>query len=201
MVLDWNRVQAHPNWCAPREMEPDEIDDKDARQRRRENAGGEFRICGLVLYWPRLDPNDPERKGEDVLWVGPKRSGENLWQYIRTFMEDGMEKVPVPNEWLRKGFHSPSQHVEETELGPSRALDDLGGRGKDSIHTQTLFVGSLIWGPPCIAWLSGCANGLRFRRSGIAIAGRRDGRMELDQRSRCDGSRLPMPVASRNASR
>ncbi|WP_115683125.1 MFS transporter [Cupriavidus taiwanensis] len=180
VVLDWSRVQAHPNWCAPREMEPDEIDDKCARQRRQENAGGTLRICGLVLYWPPFDPSDPERKGEDVLWVGPKRSGENLWQYIRTFMEDGIDKVPVPNEyeWLRKGFHSPSQHVEETELGPSRALDDLGGRGKDSIQTQTLFVGSMIWAPlHCLAerlckwptfpteWNSDC--GMRRREDGI----------------------------------
>ncbi|SPA56451.1 conserved protein of unknown function [Cupriavidus taiwanensis] len=88
------------------------------------------RVYGPLLSGARL--------GEDVLWVGPKRPGENLWQYIRTFMEDGIDKVPAPNEheWLRKGFHSPSQHVEEAALGPSRALDDLGGRGKDSIQTQ-----------------------------------------------------------------
>ncbi|SOY73568.1 NADH-quinone oxidoreductase subunit J [Cupriavidus taiwanensis] len=180
VILDWDRVRAHPAWCAPREMEPHEIDNNYARQRRQENAGGELRIRGLVLYWPPLDPNDPQRKGEDVLWVGPKLSGESLWQYIRTFMEDGIDKVPVPNEyeWLRKGFHSPSQHVEETELGPSRALDDLGGRGKDSMQTQTLFVGSAIWAPlHCLAerlckwptfpteWNSDC--GMRRREDGI----------------------------------
>ncbi|NSX15939.1 MFS transporter [Cupriavidus taiwanensis] len=180
VILDWDRVQAHPNWCAPREMSPDEIDDKYARQRRQEDAGGELRIRGLVLYWPPFDPSDPERKGEDVLWVGPKLSGENLWQYIRTFMEEGPDKVPVPNEqeWLRKGFHSPSQHIEETELGPSRVLDEISGRGRNSVQTKFLFMSTMIWAPlHCLAerlcrwptfpeeWNSDC--GQKRREDGI----------------------------------
>ncbi|WP_115683119.1 MFS transporter [Cupriavidus taiwanensis] len=180
VVLDWDRVQAHPSWCAPREMEPHEIDDKIARQRRQDNAGGEFRMRGLVLYWPPLNQEDPERKGEDVLWVGPKLAGENLWQYIRTFMEEGIDKVPPPNkhEWLRKGFHTPSQHIEETELGPSRALDEIGGRGSNSAQTQIAFMMTAIWAPlHCLAerlckwptfpeeWNSDC--GQKRRENGI----------------------------------
>ncbi|WP_116347876.1 MFS transporter [Cupriavidus taiwanensis] len=180
VILDWDRVQAHPNWCAPREMEPDEIHDKNARQRRQDNAGGEFRLRGLVLYWPPLDRDDPERKGEDVLWVGPKLAGENLWQYIRTFMEEGIDKIPAPNrhEWLRKGFHTPSQHIEETELGPSRVLDDIGGRGRNSAQTQITLMMTAIWAPlHCLAerlckwptfpeeWNSDC--GQKRRENGI----------------------------------
>nr|WP_231409688.1 hypothetical protein [Ralstonia solanacearum] len=149
VILDWDRVRAHVTWCAPREMTPDQIDDKFARQLRQERGGGPFGMRGLVLYWPPLDANDPERKGEDVLWVGPKLAGEGLWQYIRTFMEKGMDAVPAPNEyeWLRKGFHTPSQHLEETELSASRVLDDIGGRGKNSAQTQFAFLMTFLWAP------------------------------------------------------
>ncbi|CAG2133145.1 hypothetical protein [Ralstonia mannitolilytica] len=154
VILDWDRVQAHVNWCAPREMTPDQIDDKFARQLRQERGGGPFGIRGLVLYWPPLDPTDPERKGEDVLWVGPKFAGEGLWQYIRMFMEEGMEKVPAPTEyeWLRKGFHTPRQHLEETELSASRVLDDIGGRGHNSAQTKITFLMTFLWAPlHCLA--------------------------------------------------
>ncbi|MBB6583999.1 hypothetical protein HXP36_19960 [Ralstonia solanacearum] len=149
VILDWDRVKAHVTWCAPREMTPDQIDDKFARQLRQERGGGPFGMRGLVLYWPPLDLSDPERKGEDVLWVGPKLAGEGLWQYIRTFMEKGMDAVPEPNEyeWLRKGFHTPSQHLEETELSASRVLDDIGGRGKNSAQTQFAFLMTFLWAP------------------------------------------------------
>ncbi|MGA4212351.1 MFS transporter [Ralstonia nicotianae] len=180
VILDWDRVKAHVNWCAPREMTPDQINDKSARQLRQEEGGGPFSLCGLVLYWPPLDPDDPERKGEDVLWVGPKLAGEPLWQYIRTFMEEGMDKVPEPNEyeWLRKGFHTPGQHLEETELSASRALDDLGGRGHNSAQTQFAFLMTFLWAPlHCLAerlckwptfpeeWNSDC--GQKRREDGI----------------------------------
>ncbi len=154
VVLDWDRVKAHPAWCAPREMTPDQIDDKFARQRRQETAGGQFGMRGLVLYWPPLDPDDRQCKGEDVLWVGPKLAGENLWQYIRTFMEEGVNGVPAPTEyeWLRKGFHSPSQHLEETELSASRVLDRIGGRGENSAQTQLTFLMTFLWAPlHCLA--------------------------------------------------
>ncbi|WP_013208142.1 hypothetical protein [Ralstonia solanacearum] len=149
VILDWERVKAHVDWCAPREMMPDQIDDKFARQLRQERGGGPSGMRGLVLYWPPLDPSDPERRGEDVLWVGPKLAGEGLWQYIRTFMEEGMDKVPAPNEyeWLRKGFHTPSQHLEETELSASRVLDDIGGRGRNSAQTQFAFLMTFLWAP------------------------------------------------------
>ncbi|XAQ44913.1 MFS transporter [Ralstonia solanacearum] len=180
VILDWDRVKAHVNWCAPREMTPDQIDDKFARTLRQEDGGGPFSVRGLVLYWPPLDPDDPERKGEDVLWVGPKLAGEPLWQYIRTFMEEGMDKVPEPNEyeWLRKGFHTPGQHLEETELSASRALDDLGGRGHNSAQTQFAFLMTFLWAPlHCLAerlckwptfpeeWNSDC--GQKRREDGI----------------------------------
>ncbi|MHA6826238.1 MFS transporter [Ralstonia pseudosolanacearum] len=180
VILDWDRVKAHVTWCAPREMTPDQIDDKFARQLRQQRGGGPFGMRGLVLYWPPLDPNDPERKGEDVLWVGPKLAGEGLWQYIRTFMEEGMDKVPAPNEyeWLRKGFHTPSQHLEETELSASRVLDDIGGRGKNSARTQLTFLMTFLWAPlHCLAerlctwptfpeeWNSDC--GQKRREDGI----------------------------------
>ncbi|ALF90258.1 MULTISPECIES: hypothetical protein [Ralstonia solanacearum species complex] len=149
VILDWDRVKAHTSWCAPREMTPDQVDDKFARQRRQETAGGYFGMRGLVLYWSPLDPSDPERKGEDVLWVGPKLAGEGLWQYIRTFMEEGIDKVPAPTEyeWLRKGFHTPSQHLEETEMSASRVLDRIGGRGENSTQTKITFLMTFLWAP------------------------------------------------------
>ena len=183
VVLDWDRVQAHVNWCAPREMTHDDLRDPVARQARQDNRGGQFGICGLVLYWPPLDAADKERKGEEVLWVGPKLAGENLWQYIRTFMEEGMDAVPEPTEyeWLRKGFHSVGQHVEETVLGPSRVLDRLGGRageGGASIQTSFNFMLNAVWAPlHCLAerlcswpmfpdeWNSDC--GQKRRESGL----------------------------------
>ncbi|CEJ17116.1 hypothetical protein WJ511_20815 [Ralstonia solanacearum] len=54
VILDWDRVKAHVTWCAPREMTPDQIDDKFARQLRQERGGGPFGMRGLVLYWPPL---------------------------------------------------------------------------------------------------------------------------------------------------
>ena len=183
VVLDWDRVQAHVDWCAPREMTHDDLRDPVARQARQDNRGGQFGICGLVLYWPPLDAADKERKGEEVLWVGPKLAGENLWQYIRTFMEEGMDAVPEPTEyeWLRKGFHSVGQHVEETVLGPSRVLDRLGGRageGEASAQTHFNFMLNAVWAPlHCLAerlcswptfpeeWNSDC--GQKRRESGL----------------------------------
>ena len=183
VVLDWDRVQAHVNWCAPRGMTHDDLRDPVARQARQDNGGGQFGMRGLVLYWPPFDPADKERKGEEVLWVGPKLAGENLWQYIRTFMEEGMDAVPEPTEyeWLRKGFHTVGQHVEETVLGPSRVLDRMGGRaeeGKTSMQTDFNFMLNAVWAPlHCLAerlcswptfpeeWNSDC--GQKRRESGL----------------------------------
>lgn len=157
VVLDWDRVQAHVNWCAPREMTHEDLPNPVARQARQDNRGGEFGMCGLLLYWAPFDGADEERKGEEVLWVGPKLAGENLWQYIRTFMEEGMDAVPEPSEyeWLRKGFQTPGEHVEETVLGSSRVLDRVGGRaeeGKTSIQTDFNFMLNAVWAPlHCLA--------------------------------------------------
>lgn len=157
VVLDWDRVQAHVNWCAPREMTHDDLRDPMARRTRQENRGGPLGMRGLVLYWPPFDREDKDRKGEEVLWVGPKLAGENLWQYIRTFMQEGMDAVPEPNEheWLRKGFHTVGQHIEETVLGPSHALDRIGGRAADgttSVQTRVNFTLNAVWAPlHCLA--------------------------------------------------
>ncbi|MFP5445398.1 MAG: MFS transporter, partial [Betaproteobacteria bacterium] len=121
-ILDWDRVKAHVKWAPPKSWTVEQLaSSEEARRERRLSAGID---SNLLLYWPPLDPADSERKGEDLIWVGPGGSGEPLWQYIRTFMEEGMDAVPKPAEynWLRKGFHTPGQHMEETVLGPSRVL-------------------------------------------------------------------------------
>lgn len=79
----------------------------EARQKRR-NASESG--C-LLLYWPPLDAADPQRRGEDLIWVGPRNSGERLWRYIQTFMQKGMDAVPapdMPNDWIHKG-RNPAQ--------------------------------------------------------------------------------------------
>jgi hypothetical protein len=140
VILDWSRVRAHVNWCAPREMTWADLQNSVSREVRQRNGGGPMSMRGLVLYWPPIDGNDPERKGEEVLWVGPRFSGESLWQYIRTFMEDGIDAVPAPARynWLRKGFSAPDEYLEETALGPSKALDEVTGRGPGMTTAATI---------------------------------------------------------------
>lgn len=147
VVLDWDRVQAHVNWCAPREMSWDDLRDPVARRARQAGGGGPMMIRGLVLYWPPLDPNDVQRKGEEVLWVGPRFAGEGLWQYIRTFMQDGIDAVPVPQpcNWVRKGYSSAGEHLEEMQLGPSKALDEATGRS--GAMTAAATVAHAPWSP------------------------------------------------------
>lgn len=151
VILDWDRVRAHVNWRAPNEMKHGNLRDPVARKARQSERGGRYGSGGLVLYWPPFDKEDNERRGEEVLWVGPRLAGENHWQYIRTFMEEGIDKVPEPNEfeWLRKGFHTPAQHTEETELGASRALDRLGrsAEGQSSVQTDVTFLLAVVWAP------------------------------------------------------
>ena len=80
---------------------PYDLSDEARQQRRNASNNG----C-LLLYWPPLDPADPQRRGEDLIWVGPRNSGERLWRYIQTFMQKGMDTVQapaMPNEWLHKG--------------------------------------------------------------------------------------------------
>ncbi|RSZ42925.1 MFS transporter [Variovorax beijingensis] len=146
VVLDWNRVQAHVRWAPPKSWTAEQLATSEAaREERLRSAGLD---SNLLLYWPPLDTNDPERKGEDVLWVGPTGSGESLWQYIRTFMEDGMHAVPPPSkhEWLRKGFSGPSEHLEETVMHGSHMRDDIIGKGTSGA-TFTNYATNFLWAP------------------------------------------------------
>jgi len=147
VVLDWNRVKAHVDWCAPCKMTWDDLRDPVARKARQANGGGPMMIRGLVLYWPPFDANDMQRKGEEVLWVGPRFAGEGLWQYIRTFMQDGIDAVPTPQpgNWVRKGYSSSSEHLEEVQLGPSKALDEAAGRS--GAMTAAVTVAQAPWSP------------------------------------------------------
>lgn len=145
-VLDWNRVQAHVNWRPPVAWTAEQLASSEAARLERVQSDGSD--SNLVLYWPALDANDPERKGEDVLWVGPNGSGEPLWQYIRTYMEEGMDAVPRPSEreWLRKGFSNPAQHLNETVMHGSRVRDEIVGEGVSG-GTAANFGLNVIWTP------------------------------------------------------
>jgi len=146
VVLDWDRVQAHVRWAPPKSWTAEELAASEtAREERLRSAGLD---SNLLLYWPPLDPSDPERKGEDVLWVGPSGSDASLWQYIRTFMEEGMDAVPPPGEddWLRKGFSGPGEHLEETVMHGAHRRDDILGRGTSGA-TFTSYAVNFIWAP------------------------------------------------------
>ncbi|MDH6168256.1 hypothetical protein M2282_003407 [Variovorax boronicumulans] len=114
-VLDWHRVKAHPRWCTPLEVKPGWQYNERERDKRKRAGGGFSMRRGLVLYWPPLDANDPERKGEDILWVGCWLSGTPLWEYIRAFMQEGMQAVPAPepHEYRRKRRSSMWQYLWE----------------------------------------------------------------------------------------
>ena len=146
VVLDWSRVQAHVNWRPPKSWTAEQLATSEvARKQRAQSDGSDS--C-LVLYWPPLDAKDPKRNGEDVLWVGPSGSGEPLWQYIRTFMEEGMHAVPQPSErnWLRKGFSGPGEHLEETVMHGSHQRDDLMGGGTSGA-TFGNYATNFLWAP------------------------------------------------------
>jgi hypothetical protein len=117
-VLDWHRVKAHVNWTAPLDLKPGYQHDVRQRDARQSAGGGYMMRRGLVLYWPPLDPEDPTRQGEDILWVGQWLCGQPLWSYLRTFMEEGMDAVPAPqpDEYRRKGRSSMWQHLWEGQL-------------------------------------------------------------------------------------
>jgi hypothetical protein len=146
VVLDWDRVQAHVRWAPPKSWTAEQLATSEvAREERLRSAGLD---SNLLLYWPPLNASDPERKGEDVLWVGPSGSGEALWQYIRTFMEEGMDAVPRPSEheWLRKGFSGPGEHLEETVMHGSHLRDDIIGKGTSGA-TFTNYATNFLWAP------------------------------------------------------
>jgi len=146
VILDWDRVQAHVRWAPPKSWTAEQLATSEvAREERLRSAGLD---SNLLLYWPPLNASDPERKGEDVLWVGPSGSGEALWQYIRTFMEEGMDAVPRPSEheWLRKGFSGPGEHLEETVMHGSHLRDDIIGKGTSGA-TFTNYATNFLWAP------------------------------------------------------
>ncbi|MBO9641551.1 MAG: MFS transporter [Pseudacidovorax sp.] len=176
-ILDWDRVKAHVKWASPKSWTAEQLASSAEARRERQLAAD---IDGnLLLYWPPLDPADPERKGEDLIWVGPEGSGEPLWQYIRTFMEEGMHAVPQPADynWLRKGFSTPAQHMRETVMHGSLLRDRFSGQ-EMSGATATNFGINVLWAPlhslaerlcywPTFPeeWNSDC--GQRRRESGI----------------------------------
>lgn len=131
VVLDWDRVRAHPDWRAPAGMklEPGYQHDPEMREARANSPGGFMMSRGLVMYWPPFDEDDPKRKGEDLLWVGQWRSGTSDWEYIRRFMEEGGDAVPAPepSHWRRKGRASMSQHYWEVEMDPEIRKAELLG--------------------------------------------------------------------------
>lgn len=145
-VLDWDRVQAHVNWVPPSSWTPSQIANDPVAREARSLEGRRTRY--LLLYWPPLDANDPERKGEDIIWVGDEGAGESLWQYIRTYMEEGMSSVPWPgaDHWLRKGFSGASEHLEETVMHRSHANDDLAGE-RTSTGTYVNYAANMPWAP------------------------------------------------------
>jgi hypothetical protein len=144
-ILDWDRVLAHVKWSPFKgTLEDFEKDPSAHAARKQDGEQNPF----LLLYWPPLDSNDPERKGEDVIWVGPEGAGEPLWQYIRTFMEEGMDAVPPPgvDNWLRKGFSTSEEHLEETVMHAQHKLDEAAGV-KASVGTYINYAANAPWSP------------------------------------------------------
>lgn len=181
VVLDWNRVLAHPKWSAPLADTPGWQHRQSERDKRKQAGGGFSMRRGLVLYWPPLNADDPERKGEDILWVGEWLSGAPLWEYIRSFMQEGMQAVPAPepHEYRRKRRSSMWQYLweegfdttirEARLLGqekPERAvgLDDWVREGPFVIFNS--WAQWLCWWPTFPKqWSSDC--GQRRRERGI----------------------------------
>lgn len=131
VILDWDRVLAHPNWCAAPDnvFHPGFQHDPALREARISGKGGVMMKYGLVLYWPPLDAEDPERTGEELLWVGQWHSSISDWEYIRRFMEEGMDAVPKPeaSHYRRKGRSSMRQYYWEEEMDPELRQAELLG--------------------------------------------------------------------------
>ena len=152
-VLDWHRVKAHPKWCTPLEVKPGWQHNQAERDKRKRAGGGFSMRRGLVLYWPPLDANDPERKGEDILWVGCWLSGTPLWEYIRTFMQEGMQAVPAPepHEYRRKRRSSMWQYLWEEGFDPTIREARLMGNKKPE---RTVGVGDWLREGPFVIFNS-----------------------------------------------
>ena len=184
VVLDWDRVQAHPYWRAPGglKLKPGFQHDPQLREARANASGGFMMTRGLLLYWPPLDADDPKRKGEELLWVGQWQSGISDWEYIRRFMEEGMHAVPKPeaSHYRRKGRSSMMQHYWEDEMDPEIRQAELLGE-PDPRRAKISLIGRLLplpflslnslgqwlcyWPTFPKAWNSDCGH--KRRESGI----------------------------------
>lgn len=145
-ILDWDRVRVNMNWAQSGKWTKNEIlNNPQARAERAERGRKEQ---NLLFYWPPLDENDPERKGEDVLWVGSPGAGAWLWDYLCVYMEKGMDAVPFPgpDAWLRKGFSGASEHLEENVMHRSHQMDDAAGQGT-STGTYINYALNMPWSP------------------------------------------------------
>jgi hypothetical protein len=178
-VLDWNRVKAHIAWRPSLMLEPGFQHDPAKRQLRRGNGEG-----ALLLYWPPLDPSDPERRGEDFIRVDKASGGAKLWEYIRRFMEEGIDAVPPPEsyEYLRKGRYSMSEQMWEIDLEPlvrqARSKGETDPEGFVEANSNGIILASLpflplnsmaqwlcYWPTFPVEWNSDC--GQRRREKGI----------------------------------
>ena len=163
------------------ELKPGFQNDPKLREQRARVGGGPMMLRGLVLYWPPLDALDPQRKGEDLLWVGQQHSDIHTWEFIRRFMEKGMDAVPEPGpeHYRRKGFSSTRQHLWEDKLdskirwailkGKPDPRDNIG-LGDYLFDLPFLFFNTLAermcyWPKFPEEWNSDC--GQRRRESGI----------------------------------
>ncbi|WP_284337744.1 hypothetical protein [Comamonas sp. NoAH] len=55
----------------------------------------------LALYHPPFDPDDPQAKGEDCIYVGSANGSQeaaHLWEYIRQYMEVGPSVDRIPKD-------------------------------------------------------------------------------------------------------
>ena len=147
VVLDWDRVKAHPYWRAPGALKlaPGFQHDPQLREARANASGGFMMTRGLLLYWPPFDQDDPKRKGEELLWVGQWQSGISDWEYIRRFMEEGMDAVPKPkaSHYRRKGRSSMMQHYWEDEMDPEIRQAELLGE-PDPRRAKLSLIGRLL---------------------------------------------------------
>ena len=176
-VLDWSRVRAHVQWRPPLPGSDLEGDPTTERHRERLEQPA-LDHAYLMLYWPPLDPADPQRRGEDLIFVGHEGSGANLWEYLRTFMNKGLGAVPEPQpfEYLRKGFSTARQAQMEVMLQPTLVKEQILGQSTatglflklDSYlwrYNHVLGERMAYWPTFPEAWNSDC--GQRRREDGI----------------------------------
>jgi hypothetical protein len=73
--------------------------------------------------------------------------GGSFTEWSNAFMEEGIDAVPVPQpcNWVRKGYSTASEHLEEVQLGSSKALDEATGRS--GAVTAAVTVAQAPWSP------------------------------------------------------